>query len=192
MKTINNQLPKQYFEWMVSMLVPDINKRVAYSNLLGTLNCLEFTPSMDMDYNRLNDGKELRYRFGNENGIGKAVITCYLDISPCSILEMMCALSLRMEETIMSDPEIGDRTPFWFEGMLDSLGFLNQNNYNFDYGLISYNINAFNNRQYDSSGRGGLFTVDNTSIDLRSVEIWYQMNLYIKQIDTREHGKIYV
>ena len=192
MKTISNQLSRQYFDWMVSILIPDVNKRVVYSNLLDTLNSLEFIPSMDMDYNRLNDGRELRYRFGNDEGFGKGSISCYLDLYPCSMLEMMCALSLRIEETIMSDPEIGDRTWFWFDEMLNSLGLIGQINYNFDYGLILSNINAFNRRQYDSNGRGGLFTIDDPSVDLRGLEIWYQMNLYIKQVDVRDHGKIYV
>ena len=192
MKTISNQLPRQYFEWMVSILIPDVNKRVVYSNLLDTLNSLEFIPSMDMDYNRFNDGVELRFRFGDENGFGKASISCYLDTHPCSMLEMMCALSLRIEETIMSDPEIGDRTWIWFDEMLNSLGFINQTNYNFDYNLILSNINAFNRRQYESNGRGGLFTIDDPTVDVRDLEIWYQMNLYIKQVDVRESRKIYV
>lgn len=192
MKTVSNQLPRQYFEWMVSILIPDVNKRVVYSNLLDTLNSLEFIPSMDMDYNRFNDGVELRFRFGDENGFGKTSISCYLDTHPCSMLEMMCALSLRIEETIMSDPEIGDRTWIWFDEMLNSLGFINQTNYNFDYNLILSNINTFNRRQYESNGRGGLFTIDDPTVDVRDLEIWYQMNLYIKQVDIRESRKIYV
>lgn len=192
MKTVSNQLPRQYFEWMVSILIPDVNKRVVYSNLLDTLNSLEFIPSMDMDYNRFNDGVELRFRFGDENGFGKTSISCYLDTHPCSMLEMMCALSLRIEETIMSDPEIGDRTWIWFDEMLNSLGFINQTNYNFDYNLILSNINTFNRRQYESNGRGGLFTIDDPTVDVRDLEIWYQMNLYIKQVDVRESRKIYV
>ncbi len=92
----------------------------------------------------------------------------------------------------MSDPEIGDRTWIWFDEMLNSLGFINQTNYNFDYNLILSNINAFNRRQYESNGRGGLFTIDDPTVDVRDLEIWYQMNLYIKQVDVRESRKIYV
>jgi len=187
-----DSLQKSYFEWMVSVLVPDFNKRLEYSKLLETLNRIEFIPSIDMDFNRLKDGTGLRYRFGDENHIYKSTIYNLLDITPCSMLEMMCALSLRIEETIMTDYNIGDRTPLWFEEMLSSLGFLDQNNANFDYNLIMFKINIFNNRQYNRNGNGGLFTIKNQIYDLRELEIWNQMNLYLKEIDCREQQQYYV
>lgn len=185
-------LKRQYFEWMVSMLVPNFDKRVEYSKLLETLNIVEFTPSMDMDINRLKDGLGLRYRFGMEIAVDRMVVVNYLDVSPCSMLEMMCALSLRIEETIMSDPMVGDRTPFWFGEMINSLGFLDQNDYNFNYNWVMFKLNVFNQRQYDSNGRGGLFTINDVSIDVRNLEIWYQMNLYINQVDSLEKSRTYV
>lgn len=192
MKTASNQITRLYFEWMVSMLIPNINKRTEYSNLLVALDGAEFLPSMDMDYNRLNDGISLRYRFGIENGFDRFSISNYLDNRSCSMLEMMCALSLRIEETIMLDPEIGDRTWFWFQEMISSLGLLEQTNENFNPNWILFKINVFNKRQYNSNGCGGLFTIDDPTVDVRKLEIWYQMNLYIKQIDYRENAKIYV
>lgn len=192
MDTLTDSLQKKYFEWMVSILIPDVNRRVEYSRLLETLNIIEFIPSMDMDCNRLKDGIGLRYRFGIDNKISKATILNYLDFTPCSILEMMCALSLRIEETIMTDSNIGDRTPFWFEQMLISLGFIDQHNINFNYDWIMLKIDIFNKRRYNPNGQGGLFTIRDPSIDLRQLEIWYQMNLYIKEIDSQINGYYYV
>lgn len=166
--------------------MPDHNKRIEYSNLLKALDGVEFLPSMDMDYNRLNDGTSLRYRFGTDNGFDRNSILYYLDTRPCSMLEMMCALSLRIEETIMLDPQIGDRTWFWFEEMISSLGLVGQNNRNFNFNQVLLKIDIFNRRQYNFNGKGGLFTIDNPTVDVRSLEIWYQMNLYIKQIDYQE------
>jgi len=192
MKISTDQLPRLYFEWMVSIVMPDFNKRIEYSSLLGALDNSEFLPSMDMDHNRLNDGIGLRYRFGIENGFDRNIILYYLDTRPCSMLEMMCALSLRIEETIMLDPEIGNRTWFWFEEMISSLGLIDQNNRKFNYNKVLFRIGIFNRRQYNPNGQGGLFTIDDPSIDVRTLEIWYQMNLYIKQIDYQENTKIYV
>lgn len=39
-----------------------------------------------------------------------------------SVLEMLIALSIRLEEHIMDDPEIGDRTGQWFWNMITNLG----------------------------------------------------------------------
>lgn len=192
MKTATSSITRQYFEWMASIVIPDFKKRIEYSSLLETLDGEEFLPSMDMDYNRLNDGKGLRWRFGIDNGFGRASVSSYLDNKPCSMLEMMCALALRIEETIMLDPEIGDRTWFWFEEMVISLGLIDQTNTNFNHNWVIFKINMFNRRQYNPNGRGGLFTIDDMSVDLRNLEIWYQMNLYIKQVDYRENAKNYV
>ena len=75
-----------------------------------------------MDADRAEDGINLRYRFGYENGYESAMIASYLDDRPCSVLEMMVALSMKMEEQIMDDPDIGDRTSVWFWKMIDNLG----------------------------------------------------------------------
>lgn len=176
---------------MVSILTPDIRERVEYSKLLETLNNIEFTPSIDMDYNRAKDGMSLRYRFANENNLDDETIS-YCITGPCSMLEMMCALSLRMEETIMTDPNIGDRTPFWFGTMLSSMGFLEQNNNNFDITYIMSKIKLFNERKYCRNGQGGLFTIKDSKVDLRKMEIWYQMNRYIQEIDSQENNYNYV
>lgn len=41
-------------------------------------------------------------------------------------------------------------------------------------------IERFTNHEYSENGEGGLFTV-NCGRDLRSEEIWYQMNWYISE-----------
>ena len=54
--------------------------------------------------------KNLRYRFGREIKLPSGIISSELDNYPCSVLEMLIALSIRCEETIMTDEEYGDRT----------------------------------------------------------------------------------
>lgn len=50
------------------------------------------------------------------------MIASYLDNRPCSVLEMIIALAIRLEEHIMDDPDIGNRTGQWFWDMIVSLG----------------------------------------------------------------------
>ena len=128
-----------------------------------------------MDENRVDDGVELRYRFVREEGIPDAEIATNLDNRECSVLEIMVSLAIRMEETITSDPDYGDRTSIWFWDMVDSMGLLDMDNDHFHGETVSTTLDRMIRREYASTGRGGLFTVKEPREDMRNVEIWYQM-----------------
>ena len=129
---------------------------------------------LPLDENRLLDGLDLRFRFADENSY-------YID-GDCSVLEMMVALSLRCEEHIMSDDEIGNRTGRWFWEMIDNLGLESMYDDNFDKVYADKIIYRFLNREYEPNGDGGLFTVRNRNVDLRKVEIWYQLMWYLDEV----------
>lgn len=82
----------------------------------------------------------------------------------------------------MDDPRKGDRTQQWFWGMVNSLGLGSMRDDIFDRGFVDYTINRFLNRDYEPNGKGGLFTIRNCDRDLRTVEIWYQLNWYLDTI----------
>ena len=124
-----------------------------------------------MDENRELDGLYLRFRFADENSY-------YID-GDCSVLEMMVALSLKCEEQIMSDDDIGNRTGRWFWEMIDNLGLESMYDDNFDKIYADEVIYRFLNRKYEPNGDGGLFRVNNRIEDMRKVEIWYQMCWYL-------------
>ena len=42
-------------------------------------------------------------------------------------------------------------------------------------------MQIFLNREYEPNGRGGLFTVNNSPADMRTVEIWYQFMWYLNE-----------
>ena len=96
-----------------------------------------------------------------------------------SILEMMLALAIRCEETIMTDDRYGDRTGEWFWNMIVSLGLGTMNDSRYDRKYINIIIEKFNNRDYKPNGEGGLFTIKNIKKDMRNIEIWYQMCWYL-------------
>lgn len=177
------KLNSEYFDWM-SCMVYDKRylKGLSYHKLLSRLHEIDFQYILPMDGNRAEDGIDLRYRFGYEQSYNDHIIAAYLDNRPCSVLEMMIALAFRCEEHIMSDPDIGNRTGQWFWNMISNLGLISMNDSEFDEDYTDEVIFRFMERKYKPNGKGGLFTVERCSIDMRSVEIWYQMNWYIDSV----------
>ena len=113
-----DELNNAYFDWMYQLVCDDEYSRgLSYRKLLYLLHDTDFTFTIALDSNRYDDGIDLRYRFGNEQGYRDSMIASYLDNRPCSVLEMIIALAIRLEEHIMDDPDIGNRTGQWFWDM---------------------------------------------------------------------------
>lgn len=142
----------------------------------------EFVYSIPMDGNRYEDGIDLRYRFGDESDIPQPVIANVLDSKPCSVLEMMVALSLRIEEEIMRDFDSEKMTSKWFWGMLLNLGLCHMDDSRYDGRYVQSVVNRLLYRDYLPNGEGGLFTVRRRKEDLRTIDIWYQMCWYLNEV----------
>lgn len=171
-----------YFEWICQLMTDNEYAPVSsYRKLLRHLHRIDFSYTMSTDSNRAEDGIELRYRFGYENGYMGAIVATYLDNSPCTMLEMMVALAIRCEEHIMDDPDIGNRTGKWFWEMIQSLGLIDMDDSHFDPRYVESIISVFTDRKYKRNGAGGLFTIKDTGKDLRKYEIWYQMCWYLNE-----------
>lgn len=178
-----SELNNRYFEWMYQLVCDErYLKKIGYRKLLMYLHHIDFTYTMPMDGNRAEDGIDLRYRFGAENAYEDSMIASFIDTRPCSVLEMLIALSIRCEEHIMDDPDIGNRIGQWFWGMIVNLNLGSMTDEKFDESYIDRAISIFLNRQYKRNGEGGLFTVEHCKRDLRSVEIWYQMCWYLDEV----------
>ena len=104
------------------------------------------------------------------------------DNRPCSVLEMIIALAIRLEEHIMDDPDIGNRTGQWFWDMIVSLGLGSMDDSKFDKAHAIDVIRRFLDRDYGRDGKGGLFTIEHCRYDMRDIEIWYQANWYLDNI----------
>lgn len=166
----------EYFEWMFDLVCEGRYARgISFRKLLRYLHDVEFTYIIPNDSNRAEDGIDLRRRFSYETYIlGRD--------DPCSVLEMLIALSIRCEESIMDDPRIGDRTSQWFWRMITNLGLSSMTDDRFDERIVDNVIDRFLNREYEPDGRGGLFTVRYCDYDLRDVEIWIQLGWYLNSI----------
>jgi hypothetical protein len=178
-----NELNNEYFEWLYELVCNEkYNKRLSYRKLLNRLHDTEFVYLIGMDGNRAEDGIDLRYRFGYERRYEDPMIAVYLDDRSCSVLEMLIALSIRCEEHIMDDPEVGNRTGQWFWNMIVNLGLGSMTDSKFEKNHVDIVISKLLNREYARNGNGGLFTVERCEHDLRSAEIWYQMCWYLDKI----------
>ncbi len=169
----------QYFEWLLSLVSRNrVSKQVSYTKLLAHLDDTRFKHSIPLDKNRASDGVDLRYRFASYIGCSHSEVRT----GPCSMLEMMIGLSVRCEETIMYDPDYGDRTGQWFWGMIASLGLNGLTDSRYDPDYVDDILDRFMARDYDPDGRGGLFYIPNCDDDLRDVHIWRQMLWYLDTI----------
>ena len=170
------KLRTRYFMWLCNL----VGHNGSYFMLLDYLHRIQFTYVLDMDGNRAEDGINLRYKFGEAERYSDAMIASYLDISPCSVLEMMAALAFRCEEHLMCDDSIGDRTGVWFWEMIKNLGLASMSDRNFNQDRVEAIITDFLDRDYEPDGRGGLFAIEGYSRDMRTIEIWYQMCAYLE------------
>lgn len=179
----HRNIENEYFDWMCHLVNTNrYNKGHSYRTLLLYLANRDFTFLIDRDSNRDADGRDLRYRFAYDNNYDIDRTVKLLDRGRSSILEMMVALSLRCEESIMSDPDEGDRTGEWFWEMIFSLGLIHMDDNGFDGLYVDEVIDRFLTRTYRRNGEGGLFTIEHCKEDMRKVEIWYQMNWYLNTI----------
>lgn len=168
-----------YFDWLMRF-VYDKYHLEDYEPLCETLHKIEFYYTIPRDANRVSDAHNLRYRFGYDTGISYADIDDALQF-PVSVFEVMIAMALRGEESIMRDFDIGDRTSLWFWTMIDSM-HLSDQNYNFDEHVIREHVDTMLSRTYAPNGDGGLFTVNDPPYDMRKAELWYQMNWYFSSL----------
>lgn len=179
-KNINDE----YFEWLFDLVCGGrFARKNSFRKLLMRLHDTDFRYVIENDLNRAEDGVDLRRRFAItiEHEYSYDFIMDNLD-GPCSVLELMIALAIRCEESIMDDPNVGDRTGQWFWGMVRNLGLGSMTDDRFDRNFVDEAVNRFLDRDYEPDGTGGLFKIKRCEFDLRTVEIWYQLCWYLDTI----------
>ena len=168
-------MPESYFDWLCGLVKePDrINQGV-----LRVLFEVEFFELVPNDHNRALDGLALREEARDRSG------TYPIGATPCTVLEMMIALSRHMDDmsSAIGAPE---RPSYWFWRMINNLGL--------DYTLLPFHdterrfaegvVLGLVNRTYSTSGLGGLFPLipHHDPPNQRVVEIWYQMQRWLSE-----------
>lgn len=168
----------RYFEWLYSHIGSVRNRNPARSiwHLAHQLYTKEFVWLVANDDNRVEDGRELRQEFIDQQGTDE-VTQEWLDLG-CSMLEMLIALGRRASFEAKGSP--GD----WFWKFLRNLDiFIYDDAYDYQATAhVERVLERFIYRNYDSSGEGGLFPLMRAERDQRKVELWYQMAAYILEM----------
>lgn len=170
----DSEIKAEYFEWLTYIVGLDKNSLL----LAKELHKREFYSIVGNDSNRAEDGKHLRDIFEEE--------TLFRDYSclngPCSVLEMLIALAIRIE-SILEEPTEENRTEQWFWEMLKNLGLDKFTDDEFypqgGPEQIERKLTVLLERQYTRSGKGGLFPLKVAKKDQRKTEIWYQLSAYL-------------
>ena len=132
---------------------------------------------MPNDDNRATEGQDLREEFLETSGID-IVDENWMTLG-CSFLEMLIALSRRLD----FETSAGAREWFWC--LLDNLELRHLTDaVDIPPESIDEKINAVIWRTYSFNGRGGLFPLRHPAKDQRQVELWYQLNAYLLELQT--------
>lgn len=172
-------LDEQYFQWLYRQVAdPEIDDpSLSYWKLLKILYTTRFEWSIPHDENRADDGKALRYEFKDEE---RPDITdeAWLGID-CSMLELMVGLARRLESMTGNG-----ETHYWFWQMAENIEI---GQYSDDRRLqktrIANILERVVGRTYSSRGDGGFFPLQHANRDQRNVELWYQLNAYVLELD---------
>jgi hypothetical protein len=141
----------------------------------------EFVWFVPNDDNRKADGLDLRLEFCHEQDIPKADAGTFLDkevpTPPCSFLEVLIALSRRLEF------QAGGSAPGWSWILMNNLG-LHRITDPVGRGKARQATDILEMciyRTYEPDGRGGFFPLEEAPRDQREIEIWYQMPDYLEE-----------
>jgi hypothetical protein len=165
------QIDYDYFEWLISHIAVPNGK--SYNELFEVMHNTEFHWTIPNDDNRIQDGIDLRGYFLNGK---KATI----HLEGATLLEILVSLSKKVEFTA------GGSSRKWAWRLLKNLRLHKMSD-----PLAEADINRINDildaliwRTYRADGRGGFFPLNYPEEDQTKVEIWYQMNKYVLEMNT--------
>ena len=163
----------EYMAWLADI----VDVGFEYQELIEMLFQMPFRYSVQLDKNRVDDARELRYAFGREFDYN---VNGYLD-GQVSVFEVLVALAKRCEDNIMHEDELGDRSGEWFWLMISNLGLDSMDDDHFDEEYVREKVDIFLDRRYSKTGIGGIFHVKKPRQDLTEIDIWMQMRWFLSE-----------
>ena len=191
-----DNIKKDYYYWLIEKIFhDDLNYMTIYRDLLERLNYVTYIYTLELDENRQKDAQDLRYIFGYETDRSECEICQELDVYEPSLLEVIVALILRVQENILGDNEETITNKEIFLDIIKSLGLddmtgaiLSQEDVNY----LHSKLFDFFCHNYNWNGEGSMFTVSNPKDDMRNTEIWYQCMWYINEKLQQKTGGKYL
>ena len=170
------KLDHAYFDWLTSQIVIENGK--SYNELLGRMHELEFVWTVPNDDNRVEDARDLRIEFLNINENIYTTESLEFMRREVSILEVLIALSRRVAWIAGGEP------PYWAWNLIENLR-LDRSFDPLTKGKRRRIENVLENlvwRTYERDGLGGFFPLNEPHEDQTKMEIWYQMNAFVNEI----------
>lgn len=169
---VTSQTEYAYYDWLVSQIEVPVGR--TYNYLFERMHNLEFVWTIPHDDNRVRDAVDLRTEF--MNGRHRGSIS-----TPISILEVLIALSRRTEFTA------GGKASVWAWRLIKNLKLNKMSDPVTDEqaNKIDDILDALVWRTYQRDGRGGFFPLKDSLEDQTKLELWYQMNLYVMELENR-------
>lgn len=166
-----NQINYAYFEWLTSQIHTPTNGKT-YGELFSRMHNLEFVWIVPNDDNRVQDGLDLRAEF--LHGTRRR-----LALNGVSMLEILVSLSRRVAFTAGGDAEQ------WAWRLIKNLHLHKASDPLSDTmsKRIDETLYALVWRTYQPNGQGGFFPLKYTDQDQTKIEIWYQMNAYVNEME---------
>lgn len=168
-------LDELYFKWLYRQVAdPDIpDGPLTYWRVLKVLFQKEFEAIVEYDENRIEDGKALRIRFLEDQGLPFDEDQNWIELG-CSMLELMVGLADRLAF------EADGTVHYWFWHLMRNIGL---DGYHDRRRLPRAHINNILDdviyRDYRPNGEGGFFPLQNPREDQRRVELWAQLSAYV-------------
>jgi hypothetical protein len=166
---------RAYRDW----LIQKVNTVEDYTYLLRELFNIEFYSFIKYDEDRGMDGLVFREDWANEVGYQGS-----LDFGAANVLEVLLGIANRIEFQLFWThyiDEWDDVRIFW--DMIDNLGLIDMygtlSRYTFD--EINENVTHFMNKEYFRHKKGNIFVLQDDPRDLRKLNIWTQMGLYVRE-----------
>lgn len=178
-KNLMNKLNlwESYGVWLIRRV--NFSKR-NYSSLMKKLHNTPFKWVIERDENRASDGLCYREFFFHSLDSEKIYRQFNEEMYPCSVLEMLVALAIRVDDEYIGDPSNPHPENIFWE-MCCNLGLENmKNDENFEAEFLK-KINKFLEKDYDFNGKGGIFPVKHPKKDHRKIEIWSEMMEYLSE-----------
>lgn len=164
-----------YVRWLrgrVDGLAPELDI------LFDVLATTDYIPTKLDDVNRALDGQLFRREFAHDN-------PGYYIVGECSMLEFLVGVAKRLED-LLYDHTNPSQLANWFWVLMGNLGI--------EKGAVeAYNllgpddiceaVTKFLEGDYAPNGEfGGLFPIQNSSVDVTVLSVWEQMQLYLMEI----------
>lgn len=183
---------RAYFNWLVTTFCTDPAedpRQFDFRCLLGQLYRKDYYYIVRNDENRAEDGLYLRWMY-REN------YDTPVPSGPCSFLEFLIGLSIRLSEMLA----VGDELPpfLYFWELVVNLGLDKYDDT--EYGresaifVVDVIMTDFMDRKYGHDGCGGLFPLQNPRGNQLRKEVYYQMQDYLMEnpefFKGRKHGSV--